>query len=100
MRPARLGLGHALDAVHAGFEFEPGEHVAAGDRGGRLLEPAEPGFGQVEHLEAPAAQRGVALVHAEQLGGEQRRLVAAGAGADFEDRVALVVLVLRQAAPA
>ena len=33
---------------------------------------------------------GVALVHAEQIAGEQRRLVAAGAGADFENDVALV----------
>ena len=96
MRPARLGFRHALHAVHAGFEFEAGEHVAAGDRGGRLLEPAEPGLRQIEQFEAPAAQRRIALVHAEQIGGEQRRLVAAGAGAHFEDRVALVVRVLRQ----
>ena len=34
-------------------------------------------------------------VHAEQLAGEERRLVAAGAGADFEDDVLLVVRVLR-----
>ena len=39
---------------------------------------------------------GIALIHAEELGGEQRRLLAAGAGADFEDRVALVVRVLGQ----
>jgi hypothetical protein len=39
---------------------------------------------------------GVALVHAEQVAGEQRRLVAAGAGADFEDGVALVHRVLGQ----
>ena len=96
MRPDRLGLGHALHAVHARFEFEPREHVAAGDRRARLLEAADPGLRQVEQLEAPAVQRGVALVHAEELGGEQRRLLAAGAGAHFEDRVALVVVVLGQ----
>ncbi len=39
---------------------------------------------------------GVALVHAEQVAGEQRRLLAAGAGAEFEDGVLLVGLVLRQ----
>ena len=96
MRPARLGFRHALHPVDAGFVFEAGEHVAAGDRGGRLLEPADPGFRQVEQFEPPAAQRRVALVHAEQVGGEQRRLFAAGAGAHLEDRVALVILVLRQ----
>jgi hypothetical protein len=41
-------------------------------------------------------QAGVALVHLEQLGGEQRRLVAARARADLEDDVALVGRVLRQ----
>ena len=39
---------------------------------------------------------GVALVHAEQVAGKQRRLVAAGAGADFEDGVLLVGGVLGQ----
>ena len=39
---------------------------------------------------------GVALVHAEQVAGKQRRLVAAGAGADFEDGVLLVGRVLGQ----
>jgi hypothetical protein len=39
---------------------------------------------------------GIALVHAEQVAREQRRLVAAGAGADFEHRRALVGRVARQ----
>ena len=37
---------------------------------------------------------GVAGVHAEEVGREERGLVAAGAGADLEDRVLLVVRVL------
>jgi hypothetical protein len=37
----------------------------------------------------------IAAVHAEELGGEERRLVAAGAGADLEDDVLAVVRVLR-----
>ena len=40
------------------------------------------------HLDLPALALGVARVHAEQVAGEQRRLVAAGAGADFEEDVA------------
>ena len=39
---------------------------------------------------------GVALIHAEQIAGEQRRLVAAGAAADFEDDGLFVGLVLGQ----
>ena len=39
---------------------------------------------------------GIALIHAEKIAGEQRRLVAAGAGADFEDGAFLVGRILRQ----
>ena len=40
--------------------------------------------------------RGIALVHAQQVAGEERGLVAAGAGPDLEDDAALVGRVLRQ----
>ena len=97
MRPAALGRRHALHAMHARFELEPREHVAAGDRGDRLLDSRRcRSRDSSMHLELPAVQRGIALIHAEQIGGEQRRLVAAGAGAHFEDGVALVGLVLGQ----
>ena len=39
---------------------------------------------------------GVAAVHAEQIGGEQGRFVAAGAGAHFEDGALLVGCILGQ----
>jgi hypothetical protein len=91
-----LGRRHALHAVHARFELEPREHAAARDGGDRLLVAADAGVGELEDLEAPAMLGGVALVHAEEIGGEQRRLVAAGAGADLEDGVLLVGRVLGQ----
>ena len=47
----------------------------------------------LEHLDLPAARLGEARVHAEQIGGEQRRLLAAGAGADLEDGVLVVARV-------
>ena len=40
--------------------------------------------------------RRIAQVHPQQLGGEQRRLLAAGPGAHLEDHVAVVVRVARQ----
>ena len=80
-----LGDGHALDAVHAGFKLEPGEHALASDRGDHLLIPAELGGGRAHELGPPALLVGIALVHAEQVAREQSRLVAAGAGADLED---------------
>jgi len=59
-----------------------------------FLEAAGLGLGEVEDLHPPALTLGVAAVHAEELAGEERRLVAAGAGADLEHDVSLVVGIL------
>jgi hypothetical protein len=93
MRPGPRSR-HALDAVHAALELQPAEHAVAGDRGDDLLVAAHLAFGDAVDLDLPALQRRVALVHAEQVAGEQRGLVAAGAGADFEDGRSVLVLVL------
>src|SRR5205823_14569221 len=55
---------------------------------------AEAGRARGEHLYAPAVPFGVARVQAKELGGEEARLVPAGAGTDLEHGVALVVGVL------
>src|SRR2546426_1588676 len=56
----------------------------------RLLQAPEIPFGQRDNLDLPALPLGEPGVHPEQLRGEQRRLVATGAGADLDDRVAVV----------
>ena len=66
------------------------------DLGDDFLEAAFGAFADRQDLGLPALLGGVALVHAEQVAGEQRGLVAAGAGADFEDGVVVVHRVLRQ----
>ena len=60
-----------------------------------FLQAADAGVAARHHLEAPALALGEPAVHAEQIAGEQRRLVAASAGADFEHDVLLVVRILR-----
>ena len=57
------------------------------------LDPSDAGVVAVHDLDLPAAPLGVALVHPEELGGEERGLVAAGAGADLQEDVAGVVRV-------
>ena len=55
-------------------------------------------FGALAHrydFGFPALFGGVALIHAEQVAGEQRGLVAAGAGANFEDGVVIVHRIFR-----
>ncbi len=73
-----------------------GEDALPLDAGCRLPDPAEIGLAQRQDLEPPAPQIRVALVHAEQVPGEERRLLAAGAGADLEDGALLVRRVPRQ----
>ena len=94
MRPGAFGVGHALHAVHARLELELGERAAALDLGDDFLVAAHAAFAGRDDLDLPAVLGGEALVHAEQVAGEQRGFVAAGAGADFQDHVALVHRVL------
>ena len=64
------------------------------DLGDDFLEPAHRAFAHADNLNLPALLRREPLVHAEQIAGKQRRFVAAGAGADFENDVALIHCVL------
>ncbi len=99
----RLGHGHALDAVHAALVLEVGPDALGrvGRRAARLhrdldvLVAAEVGVGRLQDLRLPAAALGVPQVHAQQVAGEQRRLLAALARLDLEDDVAAVVGVAR-----
>ena len=84
--PAAFGGRNALDPVNAALELQPREDAAAIDRGDRFLVAADFGRAGGDQLEPPALHLGVALVHAQQVAGEQRRFVAAGTGADFEHR--------------
>ena len=87
---AGLGGRHALHAVHARFEFEPCEHALPGDGRDDLLVAAEIVLRDTDDLGLPAVQIGIAAIHAEQVGCEQGRLVAAGAGAHFQNGALLV----------
>ena len=93
---ARLGRRDALDAMDAALELEAAVGAVAADLDDGLLDAVDAGLVRAQHLGLVAVGLGVAQVHPEQLGGEQRRLVATGAGPDLEDDVAVVVRVARQ----
>ena len=98
MRPCALGLRHALDAVDAALELERARRrrcPVISATISLIAADARSASASIISTRQPLGL-GVALVHAEQVGGEQRRLFAAGAGADLEDRRAVVGLVLRQ----
>ena len=94
----RLGDRNALHPVHAAFELQPRPHTVgrvalAGDRQRGVLVAAEIRAGLVENGDVPAVPFGVADVHAGQVGGEQRRLLAALAGFHFEQDVVGVMRI-------
>src|ERR1700682_3397531 len=90
------GVAHALHPVHAVFEFQLCKGAAATHLGDDFLEAAHGAFAGGDHLDLPALQACKTLIHPEQVAGEQGGLVAAGAGADFQDDVAIVHGVLGQ----
>ena len=88
--PLGLGLGHALDAVHAGLELHDRVHMIALHLELDLLEAAGLRRRGVHGLGLPALGRGEALVHLVEVAGKNGGLVAAGRRADLHDDVLLV----------
>ncbi len=82
--------------MHAALPLHLRVNPLALDDGDHLFIAAHAGFGHRQYLDLPAVLLGKALVHAEDLGGKERGLIAAGAGADFQDYILLVVGVCGQ----
>ena len=90
----RLGRGNALDAVHARLVFEARVHAFAFEREARVLDAARGVGRRIHQRRSPALALAIAQIHAQYFRGEEARFVAARAGPDLEDDVALVVGVL------
>ena len=99
MRPAASVGGDALDPVHAALELQSRIGALPRDLGDRLLDAAPGALADRDQVELPAPPLRVAGIHPEQVAGEEGRLVAAGAGADLEDHVTVVVRVARHEQP-
>ena len=95
-RPCCLGHRHALHAVHAALVLQLAVDFVAADQRDHFLESADRGFAAGCDFHVPVLRFGVARVHAEDFGREQRGFVAARAGADFEHDVLFVVGILGQ----
>ena len=78
------------------FEFRPRENALALHLGDDFLIAARRALAGGNQLQRPAAQRRIFLIHAEQIASEKRRLVAACAGADFQNGALFVGGVARQ----
>ncbi len=86
MRPLVSVSRNALHAVAAAFVLQLAIGPLAVDAQDDFLEAAQLGGVEVEHFDLPVPGFGVVLVHFVQVAGEQGRLVAARAGADFHDQ--------------
>ena len=93
---AGFGGRHALHAMHAAFVLQPAVDALTLDVDDHFLEAALAGLAERHHLELPPLTLGVTAVHAIEIAGEERRLLATGAGADFDDDVLIVVGILWQ----
>src|SRR5690606_25230749 len=86
---------YSLHPMGSRLELQPGIDAFALHPRDDLLVAALLAVAGADHLDLPALLLGIAGIHAEQVAGEQRRLVAAGAGTDLEEDVAAVVRVAR-----
>src|ERR1700679_1658777 len=89
-----FGGGHALHAMNAGLVLHLRVDLVAFDDGGDVLEAAYVGLGFGEDFYLPLVLLGEAEIHAEDFGDEERGFVPAGAGAELEDDVLVVVGIL------
>ena len=90
-----FGGGDALNAVDSGLVLHEGVDLVAFEDGGDVLETAaDAGLGLGEDFDLPLVLLSEAEVHAEDFGYEERGFVAAGAGAELDDDVLVVVGVL------
>ncbi len=94
--PLRLGLGHALHAVHAALILHARVRAAPREAQHDLLHSAHLGVAFVHQLALKAVPLGVALIHAQKVRAEKRRLLAARARANFDHHIPLIVGVFGQ----
>src|SRR4030095_7858921 len=87
---------HPLNPVNASLVLELRVRALALDEDRDRLDAPDPRVVAVHDLDLPAPALGGAVGQAEERRGEERRLVAAGAGADLQEDVARVVGVLGQ----
>src|SRR5260221_536652 len=92
----RLGSRDSLDSMNASLVLEAGVHAIPRDERDGLLDAPRRRVAPRQHLHLPSDGLGVARVHAKEVPREQRRFLAAGAGPDLEQRILVVVRILRQ----
>ncbi len=93
---ARLGLRHALDAMHAALELQPAVRALPAHLEDHLTQAADARLVRRDQLGLPCVALGVAAVHPVQGRGEEGGFFTTGTGADLHDHVPFVTRIDRQ----
>ena len=89
----RFSRRHALNTMHTAFITELSKNCFARNSEDHFLESAKLRGTRLEVFGFQPGRFRVAMIHAIQIGGEDRRFVPACSGADFHDCVALFGLI-------
>src|SRR5688500_10756794 len=87
---------YALHTVNTTFVFELAIDALAFDQRDDFLVSSYPGRIGGHDLHAPPLRLSIARIHSENVGCKKCRFITAGARADFQDNVALIVGILRK----
>ena len=87
----RFRLRYALHPVYAAFILHSTVRALAGKGKYRFLDASHLGIVQRDHLGLVAAALSIALVHAHQIRTKERGFIPAGAGADLDNDVFIIV---------
>ena len=87
--------GHSLHAVDARLPAHRAVRALAFDLEDCFLHPTQRSVGLRDDFDSPATSFGEARVHAVQIGGEDRCLVAAGAASDLDNGGPIVQRIVR-----
>ncbi len=96
MRPDDSVTGTRWTRCTPDFEFQLGVGALAFDSQHYFLDTAEIGLGKRQQFRLPALKLRIACVHLQKIGRKQRRLLPAGAGANFNDGRRRIRHILRQ----
>src|SRR5437879_12166523 len=94
-----LGLRHSLHAMHAAFVLQLGVGALPVDLESDLVVAADSGRRSIDHLHLPSFPLRPSRVHAKEICGEQRSLVAALRALDLNDDFASAIRFFGQKHP-
>ena len=93
---ARLRNRHALNAVNAALKLQMRPHLGSGNLNHHLFDATAFRDARVDGFDRPSLGLGITRIHSQKISGKKAGFVSPGAGADFQDDVAVFIRVFGQ----